>query len=602
MQADDVRDRFDSSDESMGQSYVSQSDEIRKALSGALSDDEAQKLETPYLKTCIRVRPPLYDELARYGNRIPGMGQASFAQFEYESCMVDKSSRREVVVLSEERKIGKPTGKLTKQRFSADEAFGGSNDDEVFEGAVGPLVKHALAGGRAAFIAFGQTGAGKTHTCLAMQRRAAAALLAAHGVAAVVITFLELYGERPADLLLEPDASHGSHGSRSEVEHVFHSEDGSSGGGGDAGKRSSLDVSDAPSPFSSTRSGGGEGRVAIALRENSMGELIVSGLSEVVVSSAEAAEAVLNKANRLRAAAPTAANERSSRSHAICTLRPVFVAGGDADDSSGVGNVGDGQSASLPPQLVLVDLAGSERREDVGVHSRERMEETKATNMSLSALKDCVRLKRHSSAAGGGQHVVPYRQSKLTRLLKPFLEGVDAFRGATGSGDHPMACVVAHLSPLRSAGKHTASTLEFVGSLCGVTRQAVEKANFNRVEAWTPSEVARWIRSLDDGKYERLAPCFGGYTGKMLSIEWLGHVVKRVCAEGGDEADAHRIYEAFHELHRAAKLEAEAASFSQHEQQTRKDKPPSRFKMKAALQKSHVEFEIFEGPRKIEPS
>ena len=32
MQADDVRDRFDSSDESMGQSYVSQSDEIRKAL------------------------------------------------------------------------------------------------------------------------------------------------------------------------------------------------------------------------------------------------------------------------------------------------------------------------------------------------------------------------------------------------------------------------------------------------------------------------------------------------------------------------------------------------------------------------------------------
>ena len=232
----------------------------------------------------------------------------------------------------------------------------------------------------------------------------------------------------------------------------------------------------------------------------------------------------------------------------------MFVAGGDADDSSGIGNVGDGQSVS--PQLVLVDLAGSGARTSVSIRGSM---ETKATNMSLSALKDCVRLKRHSSAAGGGQHVVPYRQSKLTRLLKPFLEGVDAFRGATGSGDHPMACVVAHLSPLRSAGKHTASTLEFVGSLCGVTRQAVEKANFNRVEAWTPSEVARWIRSLDDGKYERLAPCFGGYTGKMLSIEWLGHVVKRVCAEGGDEADAHRIYEAFHELHRAAKLEAEAA-------------------------------------------
>ena len=40
------------------------------------------------------------------------------------------------------------------------------------------------------------------------------------------------------------------------------------------------------------------------------------------------------------------------------------------------------------------------------------------------------------------------------------------------------------------------------------------------------------------GRYEHLAPCFGGFTGKMLAIEWLGHVVKRVAAEGGDEADA----------------------------------------------------------------
>lgn len=45
-------------------------------------------------------------------------------------------------------------------------------------------------------------------------------------------------------------------------------------------------------------------------------------------------------------------------------------------------------------------------------------------------------------------------------------------------------------------------------------------------------------------------------TGKLLSVEWVVHVVKRVRAQGGEEADAHAIYDAFHQLHRAAKLEA----------------------------------------------
>ena len=120
--------------------------------------------------------------------------------------------------------------------------------------------------------------------------------------------------------------------------------------------------------------------------------------------------------------------------------------------------------------------------------------------------------------------------------------------------------VVAHLSPLRSGGKHTASTLEFVGALCGVTRAKQERKAFNKVEQWTPAEVTAWVASLDGGKFRHLSGCFGGFTGKMLSIEWLGHVVKRVHAEGGDEADAHRIYEAFHELHQAAKREAAAAA------------------------------------------
>ena len=46
------------------------------------------------------------------------------------------------------------------------------------------------------------------------------------------------------------------------------------------------------------------------------------------------------------------------------------------------------------------------------------------------------------------------------------------------------------------------------------------------------------MATLHGGKHAHLAGCFAGFTGKMLSVEWLGHVVKRVAAEGGDAVSA----------------------------------------------------------------
>ena len=97
---------------------------------------------------------------------------------------------------------------------------------------------------------------------------------------------------------------------------------------------------------------------------------------------------------------------------------------------------------------------------------------------------------------------VPYRRSKLTRVLRPFLHGASDAQTA--------ACVIAHLAPLRSAGKHSASTLEFVGSLCGVTRATIERDMFNSVERWSPAEVVAWVGALENGKYAHLACCFAG--------------------------------------------------------------------------------------------
>lgn len=84
----------------------------------------------------------------------------------------------------------------------------------------------------------------------------------------------------------------------------------------------------------------------------------------------------------------------SSRSHAICQI--------NFRDASG----------RLRGKLSLVDLAGSERGSDTKSHDRQRRVESGDINTSLLALKECIR------AIDSNSRHVPYRQSKLTLILK----------------------------------------------------------------------------------------------------------------------------------------------------------------------------------------
>jgi hypothetical protein len=99
-------------------------------------------------------------------------------------------------------------------------------------------------------------------------------------------------------------------------------------------------------------------------------------------------------------------NATSSRSHAALILSIEFSVNDDAAATV------DRKASSL----VLVDLAGSERFAAAG-GNYARLEEAKAINLSLSALGNCM-----SALADGKQHV-PYRDSKLTRLLQGSLGG-----------------------------------------------------------------------------------------------------------------------------------------------------------------------------------
>lgn len=200
-------------------------------------------------------------------------------------------------------------------------------------------------------------------------------------------------------------------------------------------------------------------------------------------------------------------------------------------------------------------------------HGQEQLQELKDNNQSLSCLKECVRIRALPPPRPGAPHPhVPYRRCTLTRLLKPALvvsPPDDA--PSTGRAPPPLrrVCFLAHLSPLRSAGLHTANCLEVCLQLLAGTSSAEAGARASRsaAERWSPDQVIEWVTSLEEGKYARLAvPCFGGMSGKTLATEWLGHVIKRVAAEGGTEDEATSIYDAFHEILKRQKAAAARGS------------------------------------------
>jgi hypothetical protein len=534
---------------------------------------------TAAVRAAVVIRPVLRDEHATLGTALVGRTAASHAQHEYVACLAEPPPSRWVHLLSETRCRGYPTSEVQSQLFEADAVFGPcASSAEVFEGAVRPLADRVLGGREACLVCFGQTGAGKTYTSTAMQRAAVGYLL--EHAPRLRIAFFEVYGESCRDLMcFEPGAT------------VTVSEATAADAKADADANAEGEVEvEAEVAVSAT----------LELREAANGELHVIGLREHEVSSVVAAEALLHDANCTRRTAATASNARSSRSHAICVLTPLTLLPPPPE----LPPVPSPPAAPLPPapaSLLLVDLAGSERREDitatmartVGRAAQALLNETRATNLALATLKDCVRLQRaadaaHTSEAGAAADAgsasiasgaprtstihVPYRRSKLTRILKPYLEGCAADEKAEAEAEaaaaaaarrapSPRCLFLAHVHPLRSQAKHTANTLEFVASLFGQSRASQERAAFNAVEAWSAAKVVRWVATLEGGRYAPLAPCFGGLSGKRLATEWRGTIIKTVRAQGGTEDDALAIYDAFHvELRRAAAIAKKGAS------------------------------------------
>lgn len=164
--------------------------------------------------------------------------------------------------------------------------------------------------------------------------------------------------------------------------------------------------------------------VSLTLRDNGIDDegVTVTGLSVATVESIEEANELIEKAQIRRTTASTRVNERSSRSHAIYTLS-VTLQPSKSKESEDKIEAND----MVQAKLTLVDLAGSERIKDTGVVGSRRRESINI-NRDLFTLGKVVsalseRTKKNSAQTGSKTNHIPYRDCKLTRLLRDSLGG-----------------------------------------------------------------------------------------------------------------------------------------------------------------------------------
>lgn len=145
----------------------------------------------------------------------------------------------------------------------------------------------------------------------------------------------------------------------------------------------------------------------LEVKEDKDKGIYVQDLNLVPTKSVEEMLDVMFRGDQNRSVGATAMNQDSSRSHSIFT---IYVEVGEKVE-------GSSETKFRAGKLNLVDLAGSERQSKTQA-TGQRLEEAKKINLSLSALGNVI-----SALVAGGKKHVPYRDSKLTRLLQDSLGG-----------------------------------------------------------------------------------------------------------------------------------------------------------------------------------
>uniref|UniRef100_A0A8P4KK94 Kinesin-like protein n=1 Tax=Dicentrarchus labrax TaxID=13489 RepID=A0A8P4KK94_DICLA len=177
---------------------------------------------------------------------------------------------------------------------------------------------------------------------------------------------------------------------------------------------------------------GSDTKQRLELKEHPERGVYVRDLSMHTVHSVGECERIIEQGWKNRAVGYTLMNKDSSRSHSIFSIH-LEICSTDAA----------GQDHLRAGKLNLVDLAGSERQSKTGA-TGERLREATKINLSLSALGNVI-----SALVDGRSKYIPYRDSKLTRLLQDSL------------GGNTRTLMIACLSPADNNYEESLSTLRY---------------------------------------------------------------------------------------------------------------------------------------------
>ncbi|KAF2069429.1 hypothetical protein CYY_009251, partial [Polysphondylium violaceum] len=212
----------------------------------------------------------------------------------------------------------------------------------------------------------------------------------------------------------------------------------------------------------------------INVYDNSRG-FKIPDLEEIVVNDRQVILSILQKSCRRRQTAETMYNKQSSRSHCIFTITVhVKETTMNGEDLVKIG------------KLNLVDLAGSENAEKSG--TTDRLREAALINQSLLTLGRVITALTSSNA---NAHI-PYRDSKLTRLLQ------DSLGGKTKT------CIIATISPALINLEETINTLDYAHKAKNIknTPQINQKMSKNSLLKEQASEISR-LKQLLQAAYDK---------------------------------------------------------------------------------------------------
>ncbi|XP_047978740.1 kinesin-like protein KIN-4A isoform X1 [Salvia hispanica] len=335
---------------------------------------------------------------------------------------------------------GKPQVQIGSHSFTFDHVYGstGSPSAAMYEECVAPLVDGLFQGYNATVLAYGQTGSGKTYTMGTSLKDGCQTGLIPKVMNALFhkiesqkgdtevqlhVSFIEIHKEEVRDLL-DPSSS-----SKQETAN------------GNAAKITTT------------------GKPPIQIRETSNGVITLAGSTECSVKTLKEMADCLEQGSLSRATGSTNMNNQSSRSHAIFTITMEQMRRLHPGDSS-ASNLSDCMTEEyLCAKLHLVDLAGSERAKRTG-SGGQRFKEGVHINKGLLALGNVISALGDDKKRKEGLHV-PYRDSKLTRLLQDSLGG--------NSKTIMLACI----SPADVNAEETLNTLKYANRARNIQNKPV---------------------------------------------------------------------------------------------------------------------------------